>query len=249
MGYFLDFYFDDKEVDNSAIIVNKLCKAGAQVIPADKTDPSDDRAICLRHYALPPITVFRDNEKRNRAARAHIRISWSTNRDELVKILGIIINMANDIGCKVYDGQLHEYVTHENMYKIIDFFSMGRKQVKDLFGITDIKKADQRISDKKYLSITREINPNDPILYKKLEELDLSIRPLNCLKKAHIDYVGELVQKTYEELRAMPNMGRRSVDQIREVLAEMGLRLGTKLDKWLKEDAEKLLARIVSPYN
>lgn len=83
--------------------------------------------------------------------------------------------------------------------------------------------------------MNREINPNDPILYQKVDEMDLSIRPHNCLKKANIIYVGELIQKSYEEIRAIPNMGRISTDQIKEVLGEMGLSLGTKLENWLAE--------------
>jgi len=98
-------------------------------------------------------------------------------------------------------------------------------------------------------SIHHEINPNDPILYQKVDDLDLSIRPKNCLKKASIIYVGELIQESYEGIWAIPNMGRRSTEQIKEVLGEIGLFLGTKLDKWEKDDAGKLIARISNPYN
>lgn len=73
--------------------------------------------------------------------------------------------------------------------------------------------------------MNREINPNAPILYQKVDEMELSIRPKNCLKKANIIYVGQLIQKSYDELLAIPFMGRISVNQIKEVLQEMVLSL------------------------
>ncbi len=88
-----------------------------------------------------------------------------------------------------------------------------------------------------------EINPN---LFKTIEELELPVRASNCLKKANIHYVGELVQKTEAELLRAKNFGKKSLDDILKVLHEMGLDLGMKienfqqqLEKWEKKRKEE----------
>ncbi|MBZ0272203.1 DNA-directed RNA polymerase subunit alpha [bacterium] len=83
-----------------------------------------------------------------------------------------------------------------------------------------------------------ETNEN---LYRRVDELDLSVRAANCLKNAGIRYIGEFVQKTEAEMLKTKNFGRKSLNEIKEVLAEMGLSLGMKLRSWRPpdEDAEQ----------
>ncbi|MEO0248977.1 MAG: DNA-directed RNA polymerase subunit alpha C-terminal domain-containing protein, partial [candidate division WOR-3 bacterium] len=69
-------------------------------------------------------------------------------------------------------------------------------------------------------------------LYKSVDELELSVRSANCLKNADIKYIGELVQKTEQEILMTKNFGRKSLNEIKEILSCMGLRLGTKLDNF-----------------
>jgi DNA-directed RNA polymerase subunit alpha len=69
-------------------------------------------------------------------------------------------------------------------------------------------------------------------LLKSVDELELSVRAANCLKKANIRYIGELVQKTEAEMLKTKNFGRKSLNEIKEVLAEMGLSLGVKVADW-----------------
>ncbi len=72
----------------------------------------------------------------------------------------------------------------------------------------------------------------DPILLRPVEDLDLTVRSANCLKAEQINYIGDLVQRTENELLKTPNLGRKSLNEIKEVLAARGLQLGTKLDSW-----------------
>lgn len=78
--------------------------------------------------------------------------------------------------------------------------------------------------------------PNLPdvpsVLLQRVDDLELSIRTANCLKNDNIEYVGQLVQKTEMELLRVPNFGRKSVNEIKELLARMKLRLGTELPNW-----------------
>ncbi len=69
-------------------------------------------------------------------------------------------------------------------------------------------------------------------LWRTVDELELSVRSANCLQNANIKYIGELVQKTESEMLKTKNFGRKSLKEIKEILAEMGLSLGMKLDNW-----------------
>jgi DNA-directed RNA polymerase subunit alpha len=85
---------------------------------------------------------------------------------------------------------------------------------------------------------TQEIKGTEEILFNTIEEMDLSARSLNCMRKAGIEYSGELVQKTEEDLLNLENFGKRSLVEIKERLVEMGLDLGLKIDEEVFE-AEK----------
>jgi DNA-directed RNA polymerase subunit alpha len=69
-------------------------------------------------------------------------------------------------------------------------------------------------------------------LWKSVDELELSVRSANCLQNANIRYIGELVQRTESEMLKTKNFGRKSLKEIKEILAEMGLSLGMKLEGW-----------------
>jgi DNA-directed RNA polymerase subunit alpha len=72
----------------------------------------------------------------------------------------------------------------------------------------------------------------DPILLRPVDELELTVRSANCLKAENIYYIGDLIQRTENELLKTPNLGRKSLNEIKEVLASRGLTLGMKLDNW-----------------
>ncbi|HFB83345.1 DNA-directed RNA polymerase subunit alpha [Thermosulfuriphilus ammonigenes] len=76
-------------------------------------------------------------------------------------------------------------------------------------------------------------------LNKRVDELELSVRSANCLKNANINYIGELVQKTEAEMLKTKNFGRKSLNEIKEILASMGLKFGMKLDNWTPPTQEK----------
>ena len=72
----------------------------------------------------------------------------------------------------------------------------------------------------------------DPILLRPVDELELTVRSANCLKAENIYYIGDLIQRTENELLKTPNLGRKSLNEIKEVLASRGLTLGMKLENW-----------------
>ncbi len=89
----------------------------------------------------------------------------------------------------------------------------------------------------------REELPFNRNLLKKVEELELSVRSANCLKNDNIVYIGDLVQKTEAEMLRTPNFGRKSLNEIKEVLAKMGIHLGMDTPGWPPENIEDLIRR------
>ncbi|MEO5341226.1 MAG: DNA-directed RNA polymerase subunit alpha [Magnetococcus sp. MYC-9] len=80
----------------------------------------------------------------------------------------------------------------------------------------------------------------NPHLFRKVDELELSVRSANCLKNDEIVYIGDLVQKTEAEMLKTPNFGRKSLNEIKEVLDEMDLNLGMVLEGWPPENIDEL---------
>ncbi len=94
----------------------------------------------------------------------------------------------------------------------------------------------------------KEELPFNRNLLKKVEELELSVRSANCLKNDNIVYIGDLVQKTEAEMLRTPNFGRKSLNEIKEVLAKMGIHLGMDTPGWPPENIEELIRRCDEPF-
>jgi len=90
--------------------------------------------------------------------------------------------------------------------------------------------------------------PFNPALLKKVDELELSVRSANCLKNDNIVYIGDLIQKSEAEMLRTPNFGRKSLNEIKEVLATMGLHLGMEVTGWPPENIEELAKRFEDHY-
>jgi DNA-directed RNA polymerase subunit alpha len=86
--------------------------------------------------------------------------------------------------------------------------------------------------------------PFNANLLRKVDELELSVRSANCLKNDNIVYIGDLVQKTEQEMLRTPNFGRKSLNEIKEVLSSMGLTLGMTVTGWPPENIEDLIKRL-----
>jgi DNA-directed RNA polymerase subunit alpha len=98
------------------------------------------------------------------------------------------------------------------------------------------------------VSIAAPQLPFNPALLKKVDELELSVRSANCLKNDNIVYIGDLIQKSEAEMLRTPNFGRKSLNEIKEVLASMGLHLGMDVPGWPPENIEDLARRFEEHY-
>ncbi|MEN8236725.1 MAG: DNA-directed RNA polymerase subunit alpha [Pseudomonadota bacterium] len=93
----------------------------------------------------------------------------------------------------------------------------------------------------------KEISFNRNLL-RKVDELELSVRSANCLKNENIIYIGDLVQKTEGEMLKTPNFGRKSLNEIKDVLIQMGLELGIEVQGWPPENIEELSRKLDEPF-
>ena len=105
--------------------------------------------------------------------------------------------------------------------------------VEQLSVFADLKGIPTHIEEKKATQI-------DPILLRPVDDLELTVRSANCLKAENIYYIGDLIQRTETELLKTPNLGRKSLNEIKEVLASRGLTLGMKLESWPPAGLEKI---------
>lgn len=96
---------------------------------------------------------------------------------------------------------------------------------RQLHAFVDMKFEESRTDNK-------EINDFDPVLLRSVDDLELTVRSANCLKAENIHYIGDLVQRTENELLKTPNLGKKSLTEIKDVLASRSLSLGMKLENW-----------------
>ena len=113
------------------------------------------------------------------------------------------------------------------------FASRILKDQLDVFINFDEPETDSRDEDEDELEF-------NPLLLKKVDELELSVRSANCLKNDNIVYIGDLIQKTEAEMLRTPNFGRKSLNEIKEVLTSMQLHLGMDVTEWPPENIEEL---------
>ena len=109
----------------------------------------------------------------------------------------------------------------------------ARILVEQLTVFADLKGMPAQIEEKKATQI-------DPVLLRPVDDLELTVRSANCLKAENIYYIGDLIQRTETELLKTPNLGRKSLNEIKEVLASRGLTLGMKLENWPPAGLEKV---------
>lgn len=95
---------------------------------------------------------------------------------------------------------------------------------------------------------SRDELPFNKNLLRKVDELELSVRSANCLKNDNIIYIGDLVLKSEAEMLRTPNFGRKSLNEIKEVLSQMGLHLGMEIANWPPENIEDLAKRLEEPF-
>lgn len=123
----------------------------------------------------------------------------------------------------------------QDQLQLFVHFDEAMAQSSQLIGMAAVPTASESSGD------TNHVNR---YLLKKVDELELSVRSANCLKNDNIIYIGDLVGKTEAEMLRTPNFGRKSLNEIKEVLSSMGLRLGMDIPGWPPENIEEMAKKL-----
>ena len=145
------------------------------------------------------------------------RVGQVTDKDKLILSVEtdgtISPSQAVDSAARILQEQLQPFISSDIGYK--------KQQISLSSGIKDLG--------------------YDPVLLRKVDELELSVRSHNCLKNENITYIGDLVQKTENEMLRTANFGRKSLNEIKAVLTNFGLSLGMEVSNWPPKDIEELV--------
>ena len=123
-----------------------------------------------------------------------------------------------------------------------------KELILNLFGGFEDLEEDETTSEEEEIPEVDDL-PFNKNLLRKVDELELSVRSANCLKNDNIVYIGDLVLRTEPEMLRTPNFGRKSLNEIREVLKSMELELGMMIENWPPEKIEELAKKIEDPFN
>lgn len=143
-----------------------------------------------------------------------------------------------------YD-KLTMHITTNGFVKADDALALAARILQDQFQ-QFINFSDPK-DKKEARALSSNISFNKNML-RKVDELELSVRSANCLKNENIFYIGDLVQKTEGEMLKTPNFGRKSLNEIKEMLTHMGLSFGMAVEKWPPENIDELAKHIDDPY-
>ncbi len=254
--------------DVSEIILNvkqvrlKLNTEDAQVVTVEKLGPGKVTAADIVNSAY--VEVMNPDQvictlTGEVAFRAELTVEWGKgyqpaerqNKDELaigqipidaiftpIKKIQYVVAQAR-VGQQTDYDKLTMEIETDGSVKPENALAYAAKILKDQMSIF-INFDEDRAEPAKSEESEKDQEPLNPYLDKPVEDLELSVRSANCLKNAEINYIGDLAQKTDQEMLKTKNFGRKSLNEIKALLAEMDLTLGMKFENWVRpSDREK----------
>jgi len=173
---------------------------------------------------------IRPNAKENRGiGRILIDASFSPVRRVSYQVESARVEQRTDLDRLIVDIETNGALEPEEAIR-----SAARMLMDQLSVFADLEGTPVSIETPKATSV-------DPILLRPVDDLELTVRSANCLKAENIYYIGDLIQRTESELLKTPNLGRKSLNEIKEVLASRGLTLGMKLENWPPAGLDKMV--------
>ncbi len=228
----------------------KVVTAGLIEVPEGLEVVNKDLVLChLDNTADLNIEFFVENGKGYRSSDDNKKADMPIGYIAIDSIFSPILNVSSNVE-QARVGQRTDYdklimtIKTNGAVNAEDALAFAARILIDQFQLF-VNFEDPKIADKK-----EEENelPFNKVLLKKVDELELSVRANNCLKNDNIVYVGELVQKTENDMLKTPNFGRKSLNEIKEQLGLMGLYLGMEVEGWPPENIEELSKKFENPY-
>ena len=230
---------------------------GAQVVTAGMIETSSETEIINKDFVICHldstanlnIEFFVENGKGYRTAEENKKPDMPIGYIPVDSIFSPVLNVASNVeqarvGQKTDYDKLIMTIKTNGAVKPEDALALAGRILIDQLGLF-VNFEDPEIVQKE--EVEEEL-PFNKILLKKVDELELSDRANNCLKNDNIVYIGELVQKTENDMLKTPNFGRKSLNEIKEQLGLMGLYLGMDVQGWPPENIEELSKKFENPY-
>ena len=234
-----------------------LKASGAQVVTAGMIETSGDVEVINKDLVLCHldstanlnIEFFVENGKGYRTAEENKKPDMPIGYIAVDSIFSPVLNVASNVeqarvGQKTDYDKLLMTIKTDGSVKPEDALALSARILIDQLGLF-VNFEDPEVTKKE--SVEEELAFNK-VLLKKVDELELSVRANNCLKNDNITYIGELVQKTENDMLKTPNFGRKSLNEIKEQLGLMGLYLGMEVQGWPPENIEELSKKFENPY-
>jgi len=226
-----------------------LKKSGEGVVTAADIEPMHDIEIINPDHVIAHLTAGGKLDVQIKVEKGRGYVAAVTRRgdDEVRSVGGLVLDASfgpvRRVSYAVESARVEQRTDLDKL--VIDIETNGaidpeeavryaaRVLVEQLSVFADLKGTPALIEEKKATQI-------DPVLLRPVDDLELTVRSANCLKAENIYYIGDLIQRTETELLKTPNLGRKSLNEIKEVLASRGLTLGMKLENWPPAGLEKV---------
>jgi len=226
-----------------------LKKSGEGVVTAADIEPMHDVEIINPEHVIAHLTAGGKLDVQIKVEKGRGYVAAVTRRgdDEARSVGGLVLDASfgpvRRVSYAVESARVEQRTDLDKL--VIDIETNGaidpeeavryaaRVLVEQLSVFADLKGTPALIEEKKATQI-------DPVLLRPVDDLELTVRSANCLKAENIYYIGDLIQRTETELLKTPNLGRKSLNEIKEVLASRGLTLGMKLENWPPAGLEKV---------
>ncbi|MBQ8660238.1 MAG: DNA-directed RNA polymerase subunit alpha [Alphaproteobacteria bacterium] len=231
--------------------------SGAQVVTAGMIETAGDVEVINKDLVLCHLDstanldmeLFVENGKGYRTAEENKKPDMPIGYIAVDSIFSPVLNVASNVeqarvGQKTDYDKLLMTIKTDGSVKPEDALALSARILVDQLGLF-INFEDPEVVKKE--EVEEEL-PFNKVLLKKVDELELSVRANNCLKNDNITYIGELVQKTENDMLKTPNFGRKSLNEIKEQLGLMGLYLGMDVQDWPPENIEELSKKFENPY-
>ncbi|MGH8616329.1 MAG: DNA-directed RNA polymerase subunit alpha [Burkholderiales bacterium] len=239
------------KLHNRAEVTLNLKKSGEGVVTAGDIEPMHDMEIVNPDHVIAHLTAGGklDMQIKVESGRGYVPATVRAIRDPLgeTRSVGSIMLDASfspvrRVSYAVESARVEQRTDLDKL--IVDIETNGAIEPEEAIRYAARILVEQLVvfADLKGTAATEESKkpqPIDPILLRPVDDLELTVRSANCLKAENIYYIGDLIQRSETELLKTPNLGRKSLNEIKEVLAARGLTLGMKLENWPPVGLEK----------
>lgn len=234
----------------------KLKAKGPKVITAADIEETADIEIANKDLVICSLDAGAeiDMELTVETGKGYVPASQNKSADAPIGVIAIdaLYSPIEKVTYRVEEarvGQVTDYdkliftVETNGTVKPEDAIAFAAKIIQDQLQVfINFEEVEEEVEEKDELPFNKN-------LLKKVDELELSVRSANCLKNENIVYIGDLVRKTEGAMLRTPNFGRKSLNEIKEVLSDMGLRFGMEVDNWPPENIDDLAKKYEDPFN